>query len=159
MLCISKFGLEHRVKYFSSMFDFRLKFTIDFVTLVLPSMFLATVLNDNVDATYLVIFMSTAVLLLYQRTKSDVKENRGLSLGNIWNTALTGRRPFITYFRAYVLIASAVCILAVDFPAFPRRFCKAETYGTGFMDVGVGSFVISNAIVSPEARGKYPIFR
>ena len=126
---------------------------------MLPSIFLATVLSDSVDATYLVFFLLTGVLLLYHRTKDDVKENTGLSLNNIWNIALTGRRPFVTYFRAYVLIASAVCILAVDFPAFPRRFCKAETYGTGFMDVGVGSFVISNAIVSPEARGKYPILR
>ena len=106
MLCISKFALEHCVNYFSSIFYCRLKFTIDFIALVLPSIFLATTLNDNVDATYLVIFMLTAVLLLYQRTKSDVKENRGLSLSNIWNTALTGRRPFISYFqsiRAYCI--------------------------------------------------------
>ena len=53
-------------------------------------------------------------------------------------------------------IGTAICILAVDFVVFPRRFCKAETYGTGLMDLGVGSFIISNAIVSPEARNKYP---
>ena len=146
-------------KFLSLNFSFRLKFIIDFVTLVLPSVLLATILSDNVDATYSAIFLLIAALLLFQRNRVCTKENAGISLGNIWNLALTGKRPFITYFRSYVLIATAVCILAVDFPAFPRRFCKAENYGTGFMDVGVGSFMISNAIVSPEARGKYPIFR
>lgn len=67
---------------------------------------------------------------------------------------LPTRLPFITHFRAYVNLATAVCILAVDFIVFPRRFCKAETYGTGVMDIGVGAYVIANAIVSPEARGK-----
>jgi phosphatidylinositol glycan class W len=64
---------------------------------------------------------------------------------------MIGRQPFICNFRAYVLVATAVSILAVDFHIFPRRFAKAETYGTGIMDVGVGAFVVSNAIVSPEA--------
>ena len=67
-----------------------------------------------------------------------------------------GKKPFITNFRAYANIATAICILAVDFVIFPRRFCKSETYGTGLMDIAVGGFVIANAIVSPEARGKYP---
>ena len=49
---------------------------------------------------------------------------------------------------------TAFSIIAVDFKIFPRYFAKAETYGTGLMDVGVGCFMISNAIVSPEARGK-----
>lgn len=70
------------------------------------------------------------------------------------NTAVSGKRPFITNFRAFVNVAAAISILAVDFTIFPRRFCKAETFGTGLMDIGVGSFVISNAIVSAEARGK-----
>ena len=67
---------------------------------------------------------------------------------------LTSDRPsFITNYRAYVNLATSICILAVDFPIFPRRFCKTETFGTGLMDVGVGSFVVSNGIISREARG------
>ncbi|XP_074642871.1 glucosaminyl-phosphatidylinositol-acyltransferase PIGW-like [Tubulanus polymorphus] len=61
-------------------------------------------------------------------------------------------RPFISNFRAFVNIVTAVCILGVDFQVFPRRFGKCETYGTGLMDTGVGSFVICNAIVSSEVR-------
>jgi hypothetical protein len=50
-------------------------------------------------------------------------------------------------------LVTGVCILAVDFKVFPRRFAKTETFGYGLMDTGVGMFVISNAIVTPEALG------
>ena len=60
----------------------------------------------------------------------------------------------MTHWRANIYTATAITILAVDFKIFPRRYCKAETFGTGLMDIGVGAFVLSNAMVSPEARGK-----
>lgn len=65
------------------------------------------------------------------------------------------RVPGITLFRSWISIITCVCILAVDFHIFPRRFAKTEVYGTGLMDTGVGLFVVSNAIVSPEARSKF----
>lgn len=74
------------------------------------------------------------------------------STKTLMQSRVNGRQPFICNFRAYVLIATAISILAVDFHIYPRRFAKAETYGTGIMDVGVGAFVVSNAIVAPEAR-------
>ncbi|BHF76754.1 hypothetical protein SprV_0501985300 [Sparganum proliferum] len=45
--------------------------------------------------------------------------------------------------RAYILLFTCVCIYAVDFPLFPRRFAKTEVYGVSLMDVGVGLISVS----------------
>lgn len=63
------------------------------------------------------------------------------------------RKQFVSNFRAFMNIATILSILAVDFKIFPRRLAKAEVYGTGFMDIGVGSFIFGHAIVSTHARG------
>lgn len=62
--------------------------------------------------------------------------------------------PFITNYRAIVIFITVLCILAVDFPIFPRRFAKTKAYGISLMDVGTGCFVFANGIVAPEARNK-----
>ncbi|KAH0645737.1 hypothetical protein KY290_035579 [Solanum tuberosum] len=59
----------------------------------------------------------------------------------------------ISAYRVAMNFLACICILAVDFKIFPRRYAKTETYGPGLMDIGVGSFIVANALVSQQAHG------
>ena len=54
----------------------------------------------------------------------------------------TNRPIYLSAHRAFVYLLTTIAILAVDFPLFPRRYCKTEVVGYGFMDLGAASFVI-----------------
>ncbi|SNX84575.1 related to GWT1 - GPI-anchored wall transfer protein [Melanopsichium pennsylvanicum] len=57
-------------------------------------------------------------------------------------------QPFLTVYRAHMMLVTVISILAVDFPVFPRDMSKCESWGTSWMDMGVGSFVFSLGIIS-----------
>lgn len=64
----------------------------------------------------------------------------------------TNRPGYLAMTRSSINLMTAICILAVDFRCFPRTLAKTETFGFGLMDLGVGLFVYSNAIISNEVK-------
>ncbi|XP_070564066.1 phosphatidylinositol-glycan biosynthesis class W protein-like [Ptychodera flava] len=130
---------------------------LDFGLLIFPIILCCTVWSEYLQAVIVsMIFMILALLTtnLGTGTKAQTSKQSVSTLSESLQLTVEGKRPFISNFRAYGLIGTAISILAVDFVIFPRRFAKTETYGTGFMDYGVGGFIICNAVVSLEARGK-----
>ena len=127
-----------------------LSFLLDFYSLVLPSVLVCTVLADYTLQVCILGLTASVTIAAHSIWRAP----RGLgSVGDIRYTPTT--LPFVTATRTLTNLVTAIAILAVDFPIFPRRFAKTETYGTGLMDTGVGMFVVIHGLTSPEARGKF----
>ncbi|XP_024536631.1 uncharacterized protein At4g17910 isoform X1 [Selaginella moellendorffii] len=117
---------------------------LDFTFIVLPTVLSLTVFADKVYGIALLVS-----ILLGMSSFLPFLEREKLK-----SSSIPFKRPFLTYYRFIMILVTCVTILAVDFTAFPRRYAKTETYGTGLMDLGVGSFVAANAIVSRQARSR-----
>ncbi|XP_075709640.1 glucosaminyl-phosphatidylinositol-acyltransferase PIGW [Rhinoderma darwinii] len=131
---------------------------LDFFLLVLPQVLSCTILSDFLYIVVVCISITCAlgIYIIYRKRIS----HKNTSLLNICQSFLNAQIehrnvPSVTTFRVFINLLTAISILAVDFPIFPRRYAKTETYGTGVMDLGVGCFTFANALISPEARSKH----
>ncbi|XP_063058742.1 phosphatidylinositol-glycan biosynthesis class W protein [Engraulis encrasicolus] len=130
-------------------------FLLDFTSLILPMILLSTVFSPILH----LIVPGIVVIDLCLLYKVWQKRKHPASFLDVWKQFIQSKVesnlvPFITIFRVEVNVKTALCILAVDFSVFPRRYAKTETYGTGVMDIGVGAYILANALVCPEARRK-----
>ncbi|XP_061460801.1 phosphatidylinositol-glycan biosynthesis class W protein [Rhineura floridana] len=132
-------------------------FLLDFMVLVVPPVFSCTVLASVLPLVILSItaFCVGLVSIIYSRRTNYVRVPIKQIQSDFLGTSLEPEYiPSITVFRVFINILTSISILAVDFPQYPRRYAKTETYGTGVMDFGVGAFVFGNAVVCPEVRLK-----
>ncbi|KAJ7406790.1 Phosphatidylinositol-glycan biosynthesis class W protein [Willisornis vidua] len=130
---------------------------LDFLVLVSPLVFSCTLLSPIIF--FVPVILAAFCAGIFSKIYSQRKQETGVSFGQIvkefQQTYLDPEYiPAITVFRVYVNVLTSISILAVDFPQYPRRYAKAETYGTGVMDLGVGAFIFGNALVCPEVRQK-----
>ncbi|KFQ16734.1 PREDICTED: phosphatidylinositol-glycan biosynthesis class W protein [Merops nubicus] len=130
---------------------------LDFLVLVSPLLFCCTVLSPILYFMPILIaaFCAGIFSKIYSQRKHKTQVPFRKILRDFQKTSLDPEYiPAITVFRVYVNVLTSISILAVDFPQYPRRYAKAETYGTGVMDLGVGAFIFGNALVCPEVRQK-----
>lgn len=123
------------------------KFFVEFIVLVCPIILSVTIWSDKLNSLiYTLAFIDLPIIakLLYELVNNKTKSK----LSDI--KIPTGNREFISIVRAIINLLTAVCILAVDFQVFPRKFAKTENYGFSLMDTGVGLYVFGNAIIAPE---------
>ncbi|XP_068066798.1 phosphatidylinositol-glycan biosynthesis class W protein [Anomalospiza imberbis] len=130
---------------------------LDFLVLVSPLLISCTVLSPIIFfiPVILAAFCAGIFSKIYSQRKREARVPFGQIVKEFQKACLEPECiPAITVFRVYVNVLTSISILAVDFPQYPRRYAKAETYGTGAMDLGVGAFIFGNALVCPEVRQK-----
>lgn len=131
----------YQLKYSSRLFTHLL---VESSTITLPMLLGFTYLSSDTIVNTVYMLFATTSLMLIEPTKW--RFNTQLLTSHLDIPVHEKRPPFLTNYRAGMNLATAVCILAVDFQIFPRRFAKTETYGISLMDVGVGSFVIAHGL-------------
>ena len=124
------------------------------------------VLSYSVLSSYFerrIVFVATASVALIQNARLVVYSNIRLwhlvLLAEIaWYARASSKRrkraDELDSFRTSTFALTAVCILAVDFPSFPRAYAKSHLYGTSLMDVGIGCVVVSSAWTSSKSTRK-----
>ena len=124
------------------------KFLLNLVVVVLP-MHISFVFPES-SGTLILFQLILSLVSLWISGFRFRESNQALHDVEICLNAI--RNPFLTSYRGTMMLATCIAILAVDFDNFPRRLAKTETFGVSLMDAGVGSVLLTQAMVSQMAR-------
>ncbi|XP_007946120.1 phosphatidylinositol-glycan biosynthesis class W protein [Orycteropus afer afer] len=145
------------LQHFCSSYTWRTQFFIDFVVLIVPLVATLTILSSFLllEQLTIITFVAGLAYQIYCKRTYYARVPVQKIIENFLKTSVESEYiPAISCFRVTNHVFTAIAILAVDFPLFPRRFAKTELYGTGIMDLGVGGFVFGTAMVCPEVKRK-----
>ncbi|EDW17629.1 uncharacterized protein At4g17910 isoform X1 [Drosophila mojavensis] len=119
-------------------------YLVEFPLVVVPGVLFVTVASD-----YSAHFVAVMIALLFfyiMRTRaiSRIKKQSQFNVGS---------RPIaLTVGRALTHLITSICILAIDFGSFDRRYRKSRLFGARLMDTGIGLFVVVMGLVSRRPR-------
>lgn len=113
-------------------------FSFEYVLMVLPTIFNLTLFSEYLVVQFIIYFIVFSFPFMWMLLNHNY-----ISSSNI----KTKKNPHITLYRFMLNTYTVFCILAVDFNVFPRHFAKTEKYGHSVMDIGVGCYVCSNALL------------
>ncbi|KAI0672091.1 GWT1-domain-containing protein [Trametes maxima] len=146
-----------------------LQFTGEAILLVAPLIASVTVFANAPALLSFILLAPTVLLLLLPRRESGTPLPSTLTHSRASSRDASSQAssnspavisipplPALTTYRSHMLLLTFICILAVDFPVFPRSLAKCETFGVSMMDLGVGSFVFSQGVVSAIPLVKNP---